>query len=409
LRRLNSLGRLLWYNLGTAAQRNGESPVIPVRFFSAEAALNLLAEVGVLCVRSLGIDGGASYSQDFADLRDKTLLANTHTSFDRQFGEIARTILRTGIDYAPLDVESPIRVYVAATESEMLPVKLLEYSIRKHTSMSVDVLPLHRLGIGIPLPQNPANHPRTPFSFQRFLIPEAAGYHGRAIYFDSDMQVFKDLRYLWTLPFNGADMLTVGEPPETGRRPQFSVMVLNCSSLKWNVHQIIEDLDKERLTYEQLMYEMTVARNVGRTIDPSWNCLERYRDGETALLHFTDMDTQPWVSCDNPLGYLWVRDLIEAIDTGHISKDDVMCHVEKGHVRPSLLYQIEHRIEDSFLLPRSARSPDNDFSAPYRTIRYHGATPWLSGSKSLKAVAQKYYQRSPLYRLQRKFLSYLSR
>jgi hypothetical protein len=96
--------------------------VVQVRYFSAEAALNLLTTAGVKQVRSLGIDGGADYSQDFADLKDKTLLTNSRTSFNKQFEEIAKTILRTQVDYAPLDVESPVRVYVASTEAEMLPV-----------------------------------------------------------------------------------------------------------------------------------------------------------------------------------------------------------------------------------------------------------------------------------------------
>src|SRR5262245_47540368 len=58
LERLRSQGRLLWYNHSLAREAHGESPVIPVRFFSSEAVLNLLAAAGVQRVRSLGIDGG---------------------------------------------------------------------------------------------------------------------------------------------------------------------------------------------------------------------------------------------------------------------------------------------------------------------------------------------------------------
>ena len=96
LRRLKEQDRLLWYNHSKARQRNGESPVVRVRFFSAVAAINLLATAGVHTVRSLGVDGGASYSREFDDLRDKTLLANSRSSFDRQFEEIALTISTTG-------------------------------------------------------------------------------------------------------------------------------------------------------------------------------------------------------------------------------------------------------------------------------------------------------------------------
>jgi hypothetical protein len=409
LHRLHEQHRLLYYNLSTGQSQRAGSPVVQVRYFSAEAALNLLTTAGVKQVRSLGIDGGADYSQDFADLKDKTLLANSRTSFNKQFKEIAKTILRTQVDYAPLDIESPVRVYVASTQAEMLPVKVLEFSIRKHASMSVEVTPIYQTGIEIPIPKDPENLARTPFSFQRFLIPEVVGYKGRAIYLDADMQVFKDIRGLWTRPLNGADILAVEEPVETGRRPQFSVMVLNCDSLNWKVGEIIEDLDKGALTYAQLMYDMTVAKTIDRCIDPAWNSLERYVEGQTALLHYTDMHTQPWVSQINPLGYLWVRDLFEAIDLGVISESYVRECVGKGYARPSLLYQVEHRIEDALLLPRTVRLSDESFTAPFNKLPQHGSTSRFNSVHRLKAIARHYYQKSRLEWAYRKWRNYTSR
>src|SRR5438093_12749241 len=119
--------------------------------------------------------------------------------------------------------------------------------------MSVDVFPMCRATLAMPMPRDARNRPRTPFSFQRFLIPALAGYRGRAIYLDSDMQVFKDMRALWTLPFMGADLLVISEPKDSGRRPQFSVMVLNCDSLHWDLREIVRGLDEGQLTYEELM------------------------------------------------------------------------------------------------------------------------------------------------------------
>ncbi len=402
LRRMDEAGRLLWYNLSTATRIWGGSPIVPVKYFSAEAALNLLALSGVRKIRSLGIDGGATYSSEFDDLKDKTLLANKWKSFNRQFEEIAKIIMKTGIDYSPLNVENPIRVYVASTEKQMLSVKVLEYSIRKHASMCVEVYPLHLSNLEIPTPKDIQNYPRTPFSFQRFIIPEYANYKSRAIYLDSDMQVFRDIRDLWALPFSGADLLAVREPSSTGRRPQFSVMLLNCASLKWNIQQIIRDLNTGQLTYEQLMYDMAIAKNIQFDIDSSWNSLEQFKEGETALIHYTDMDTQPWVSRDNPLGFLWMRDLFEAIDTGFISMNLIHDHVSKGYIRPSLLYQITHRIEDSLLLSKAARLLDKDFIPPFRSIHKHGASPWMNLRRHLRAIIRTIYQKSPIFRLERK-------
>lgn len=393
LRRLDDQGRLLYYNLSTARKRNLEGPVVRVKYFSAEAAVNLLAMAGVKRVRSLGIDGGINYSGEFYDLKDKTLLANTRESFDSQFQELARIILTTGIDYAPLDVETPIRIYVGATEAQMLAVKVLEYSIRKHASMSVEVFPLHLSQMRVPVPKDPESRPRTPFSFQRFLIPALAGHRGRAIYLDSDMQVFTDIRRLWTLPFDGADLLTVHELEGSGRRPQFSVMLLNCGTLEWRVEDIVERLDDKRLTYEQLMYEMALAKNVRPSISPVWNSLERYDKTDTALIHYTDMPTQPWVSRRNRYGYLWVRDLVEAVDLGFISLRYVKEQVAKGFVRPSLLYQLARRKENPLDLSVAARLIDRKFLPPYRKTESEGKRSKECRTGFLDALALKYYER----------------
>jgi hypothetical protein len=408
LRKLNEQGRLLWYNHSRAPRTHGDSPVVRVRFFSAVAALNLLVQAGVRTIRSLGVDGGTAYSEEFTDLKDKTLLSNQRSTFDRQFEEIARTIALTRVDYAPLDIESPIRVYVGATKAEMLPAKVLEYSIRKHASMSVAVIPLNRSGIEIPIPREAKSRPRTPFSFQRFLIPALTGNRGRAIYLDSDMQVFKDMRTLWTLPFMEADLLVVSEPENSGRRPQFSVMVLNCDTLRWDIREIVRGLDEGQLTYEELVYEMSMVKNIRASIEPAWNALERFSERETAVLHYTDMGTQPWVSKDNPLGYLWTGDLIEAIDAGAISMDLVKQEVAFGHVRPSLTYQVENRVEDGLLLPRGARSMDRNFVPPYRALPVHGSS-WLHPRKRLRALVRRCYQKSLAYRYRRAFYDWLYR
>ena len=362
LRALDEQGRLLCYNLSTAQETLEGSPVVTAEFFSAEAGLDLLAQAGVRSIRSLGIDGGKTYSAEFNDLKETTLLACGHSSFDKQFKGFARTILATGVDYAPLDIQAPIRIYVGATEAETLPCKVLEYSIRKHASMSVEVFPLCHAQIDIPQPKQPKNQPRTPFSFQRFLIPALTNYQGRAIYLDSDMLLFDDIRNLWSVPFHGADLLAVHQSDVS--QPQFSVMLLNCDSLSWDIKEIVRELDRGALSYEQLMFEMAVATNVRAAIEPRWNSLEHFAEEETALLHYTDMNTQPWRSTGNGLGYLWMQTLFEALDSGHILLAEIEDHVRRGYLRPSLLYQIEQRIPDSRNLDQHAVELDRGFVPP---------------------------------------------
>ncbi len=270
-------------------------------------------------------------------------------------------------------VELPIRVYVGSQEAQMLAVKVLEFSIRERTDAQVQVQPLHEAQVEFPTPKDVQNRPRTPFSFQRFYIPALKGFHGRAIYLDSDMQVFRNIMEVWTLPFDGADLLAAREPGESGRRPQFSVMLLNCGELRWNLFDIVAALDSGEITYETLMYDMAVARKIRAAIDPSWNSLERYVEGETGLLHYTDMPTQPWLSVENPNGYLWMRDLRQAMEKGFIPRAFVEDHVRQGFVRPSLLYQLDHDLEDAKQLPAKARKLDVDFVPPYKRLEASGS------------------------------------
>jgi hypothetical protein len=397
LARLAAAGRLLGYDLSTAPRRHGDRPVVQARYFSAEAALSLLAQAGASRVRSLGVDGGTAYSPAFDDLAGTTRLANAHTTFDLQFRGIACTILKTSVDYAPLTVPSPVKVFVGSEPAQVLAVKVLEYSIKKHASLTTEVVPLYEAGIEVPTPKDPDNRPRTPFSFQRFFIPELCGHAGRAIYVDSDMQVFRDIRELWTLPFDGADLLAAREPGETGRKPQFSVMLLDCEHLGWDVRDLVRRLDAGELSYTTLMYEMKAAKSIRAAIDPSWNSLERYEDGVTGLLHYTDMPRQPWLSRDNPRAYLWVRDLIEAVDSGFLSRDLVVAEVAAQSVRPSLLWQLDQRMDECDLIPAEAREADRKFVPPHEVAGLGGRPHPL---RVIRAAWRRLYRASPLPRIE---------
>jgi hypothetical protein len=360
LGRMASQGRLLWYNASTWKVPHPGSPVVEVKYFSAEAALGLLAECGARVVRSLGVDGGSRYARQFGDLEDKTLLANGHASFDRQFEGFARTIRRSGMFYAPLTVSAPVRVFVGTDSAQMLGLKILEYSIKCHASISVVVQPIDDRGI--PVPRDPANRSRTGFSFSRFRIPELCNYRGRGIYMDADMQVFSDIIDLWTRPFEGASVLYADGPETTGRVPQFSVMLLDCSSLDWNVREIVGGFDEGRFKYGDLMQRLCILapERMRAALPFEWNSLEHFEAGRTRLIHYTDMPTQPWVSSRNPNGKLFYRACREALTEGFLKPDDVYDEVEKGHVSPDLPEWV------GIPAHPEARRLKRDWKAPYQ-------------------------------------------
>lgn len=343
LRQLDQAGRLVWYNAETGPAYPG-SPVIEVKWFSSEAALNLLAAMGVKTVRSLGIDGGQTYSSAFGNLDNVTRLANGLPSFDPQFTEIERIVRLRGLDYRPL-IE-PIRVFVGSDESQLVATRVLEYSIRKHTDALVRVSPM--LDVRPPVPKKKENRQRTPFSFSRFVIPQLAGYRGRAIYLDADMQVFGDIKELWEAPLGDHHILctTQDTPPERWKDstwfhpgPQMSVMVLNCEALDWDVERIVADLDAGRYTYADLLFQMCIVppECIDPTLPVTWNHLETYEPGVTRLTHYTVVATQPWVSEDNPLRELWMDGYRDAVAAGAVAPWEVEDAVAKGHVRRELL------------------------------------------------------------------------
>jgi hypothetical protein len=245
----------------------------------------------------------------------------------------------------PAPVE-PLHVFVGTDESQHVATRVLEYSLRKHSSRPVVV---HAMTAdGIPAPKDEENRPRTRFSFCRFTIPERMGFRGRALYLDADMLALADPAELWRLPFGAQKVLCTFQPgpPPAWRdngffRPgrQFSVMLLDCARLPWRIEEIVRGLDERRFTYPQLMFELClVARDeIAERIPAEWNHLERHEPGLTRLIHYTVASTQPWRRRGNPNGSIWYRYLAEAVEAGAVSARDLETGVEKGHLHVDLL------------------------------------------------------------------------
>lgn len=245
------------------------------------------------------------------------------------------------------EIITEARIFIGADRSQLLAVKVLEFSIRRRTSLDVRVRPMHDLDL--PDPTDIRQGKRTGFSFTRFAIPQLAGYSGRALYLDADMLVFRDLRELYEIPFNGAKVLIQSPPPEIAPKPaapkkrvkQCSVMLLDCGALDWDPSKIIAGLDGD-YSYEELMYQLCLLApdEIGEVIPFEWNSLETYVPGKTGLIHYTDMPTQPWVSPDNLNGYLWINEVRDMLDAGALALAEIEEEVRLGYFRPSLLIEL---------------------------------------------------------------------
>ncbi len=293
----------------------------------------------------------------------------------------------------------PIKIYLGTQLEQSLAVEVLAYSIASHTHQPVQITPLYEAieaaGIQVPTPKDPQLRPRTPFTFQRFAIPALCQYQGKAIYLDSDMLVFRDISEVWQQSFvqesgEAADLLSVPEPVGSGRSPQYSVMFLNCEQLDWDVSKLVNQLERGTWSYQQFVLEMSPAASKVATLPPGWNDLERYEQNKTALLHYTDMPRQPWLSVVNPLCAIWCKALIEAVAEGAIARDSVIDSIEKGWVRPSLLHQVDSGIADPQQLPTDVLQRDRHTFLPPHIWQKYLRYPALQGKRSRQWFSRAY-------------------
>jgi hypothetical protein len=332
LQRLAEAGRLLWYDLSTSPVRRGAWPVVQATYFSAEAALSLLALAGARRVRTLGVDGGTDYSSDFDDLRQKTLLANGRASFDLQFEGFARTILGTGVDVAPLNVPSPVRIYVAHTPAEMLPVAVLRHSIRRRASLSVEFLTLPTDGLPPPDQMGPA----------LVLSPRA--------------HCVADVRPLWM------GQAGEGEVILPACLPQREDVAIGVALVGPGIDSEVAHLAtllRAGISAAPLRAALRAPTRTG--LHPVWNPDAQYQPGRSRFVHYPQDGSEPWLTRAHPLGHLWVRELLDGVAQGFITAELIAGEIRRGHVRPSLAYQVEHIVEEPLLVPRVARLLDQGF------------------------------------------------
>lgn len=252
-----------------------------------------------------------------------------------------------------------IRIYIGCTPAQVMVAKVLAWSVLCHTRHPVRFHRLHECAVSFEMPQRTESRPGTPFSFQRFMIPEIADFKGRAIYMDSDQIVFKDIAWVFERPMGDAKLLCCDTHRKNKPRPmsRSSFMLLDCGRLDWRMRDIVADLDAGRYSYQSLF---SLAGH-DATLPRSWNSLDHYRWPITALLHYTGKENQPWIHHRHKLARLWFRYLFAAIDAGYIDEQEVMDAAEGGLVRPSIRYQLEHRIMDPRRLPDRVKAGDAVF------------------------------------------------
>ncbi len=260
------------------------------------------------------------------------------------------------------ETKEPIKIFVACQRSHDLVVKVLEWSVQRTTTYPFKIYSMYKQEIPFEMPKDDKNKPGTPFSFQRFMIPEMCNFKGRAIYMDCDQILITDIARLFHRPMNGFDLMHC----ETGKRgtkkfaQRSSVMLIDCEKTKWKISDLVNDMNEGKITYQQLMIDMA-TENKG-VIPYTWNSLDKYEPGKTDLIHYTAKKTQPWINHNHPdCPEIWFNYLYEALDAEYIDMGLIEEALDNGWVRPSMKYQVENRILNPKDLPQEIKDLDKDF------------------------------------------------
>lgn len=243
-----------------------------------------------------------------------------------------------------------IRIFIGSDASQLLASRVLEWSLRKYSSWPLEIQILDA-STAPALTESLMQRQRTGFSFLRFAIPELCAWQGRAIYLDADMQVFADIAEVWCHPMNDKALVCTvqNETPDgwkgknifhPGR--QFSVMLLDCSRLHWQVTDILRDYETGKVTYEDIMFKMTPtpSSEIAENLPAEWNHMENYIPGRTKLLHYTVGHEQPWLNDRNSRREIWMKDFREALNKRMITNRDVIESVRHGYGKPALLKEL---------------------------------------------------------------------
>jgi hypothetical protein len=136
----------------------------------------------------------------------------------------------------------------------------------------------------------------TDFSCFRYAIPEVAGFRGRALYLDSDMLVLGDLRELAEVDMSHPWMITPGSS---------SVALIDCAWFAdkdwWPRLTEMKQSGWNKSHYLGLLERHGAFGALSR----HWNCLdgEGFHPERTKLVHFTALETQPWLPYPERIRY----------------------------------------------------------------------------------------------------------
>ncbi len=233
----------------------------------------------------------------------------------------------TTLPAVPGSPPETVRIFIGTEAKTKVPEDVLRWSILKNTEHPVEIISM--IGDDWKVPDG--LHQGTGFSLRRWMIPQACGFEGRAIYMDADQLVFGDVWDLWTQPEQhpkeGAEFLCSFQNDKHYKKEpgmQSSVMVIDCAAAHyWKLDDFIWPLLREKKVMYWQMMHATWLRSKPVQISTAWNHFNRYEEGYTKLLHYTREAHQPWYKPEHAESNRWRECLCQAIRDGAVQREDV--------------------------------------------------------------------------------------
>lgn len=200
----------------------------------------------------------------------------------------------------------------------------------------------------------------TNFSNWRWVAPSVARAlpvpPERLIYLDCDQVVLADISELHDALPEGKDFAMVvsaegwfgAKVPDPGAR-ETSVMVMRLAAADWDFADLSYLVEKNLMqqwarkrnprargaksSYSALMQATWIADDQVHELPKGWNHMN-HRDGQTKLVHFTHVRSQPWKAPGHALMGLWASHLRVAVADGVVTWAMVEEEVQAGHIDP---------------------------------------------------------------------------
>jgi hypothetical protein len=182
-----------------------------------------------------------------------------------------------------------VRIFVGTEPAQFRAERVLVWSILKHRD------PARRYEIHLMKDLVGFNRDKwkTGFTFYRYGIPALAGATGRAIYNDVDQMYLADPAALFDVDMHGKGQLGIDAW-------ESSVMLLDCERMSRVWHYADAQRGGKHRKFRGAVHDAGLWGPLPRV----WNARDgEYVAGESKLLHFTTLQTQPWQPFPDELRY----------------------------------------------------------------------------------------------------------